>query len=54
MGFFDPVTGIGVNYSGGGLEFSIGYSERASIHGFLSQKVDGWAVPYPRISDDIV
>ena len=52
MGFFDSETGIGMHYSGRGLEFSIGPSEIISIRGFLSQKLVGWAVAYPRISDN--
>jgi len=30
-----------MHYSGGGLEFSIGTSERTSIRGFLTQKLVG-------------
>ena len=58
MGFLDPETGIGMHYSGGGLEFSIGSSERIRFRGFLSQKLVGWAVgwavSYPMISDNMV
>jgi hypothetical protein len=36
MGFFEPVPGIGVNYSGCGLEFRVGSSELGSSHGFES------------------
>ena len=39
MGFFEPVPGIGVNYSGCGLEFRVGSSELGSNNGFLSQKL---------------
>ena len=54
MGLFDPETGIGVNYSGYGLEFSMGFSAKIRFRGFLSQKCVGWAVTYPRISGNIV
>jgi hypothetical protein len=38
MAFFEPVPGIGVNYSNCGLEFSVGSSELGSNNGSLSHR----------------
>lgn len=54
MGFFGLKAGISMNHSGCGPEFSIGSSESVSPYDFLSQKLVGRAVPYPRISGNIV
>ncbi len=43
-----------MNYRGCGLELSVGSSGRVGIHGFLSQKLAGWAVPYPGNSGNLV